>query len=236
MKTQIIRSEDRGQADHGWLRARHSFSFAGYYDPARTRFGVLRVLNDDIIAGGKGFGTHPHDNMEIITIPLKGELIHQDSMGNKGVIRAGEVQVMSAGSGVQHSEYNYQKEENLNLLQIWLFPAVKNVEPRYQQISIQELEEPNRFYQILSPEPEDQGVWIYQQAWFHMLQLEEGKSASYSLKKEGNGLYLFLIEGNLELSGEELSTRDAMGITETTEIEVTAKAPSRALLMEVPMR
>ena len=168
MKTIIHKAETRGHANHGWLNTHHTFSFANYYNPERVHFGALRVLNDDWIAGGEGFGKHPHDNMEIITIPLKGAVEHQDSMGNKGVINAGEIQVMSAGTGIFHSEYNANKDKELELLQIWVFSDKKNVTPRYQQMSLADLQKPNELYQILSPDYEGTGVWIHQQAWFQL--------------------------------------------------------------------
>ncbi|MGB1992707.1 MAG: pirin family protein, partial [Flavobacteriaceae bacterium] len=169
MKTVFHPSDTRGYANHGWLEARHSFSFASWYQPDRLHFGALRVLNDDIIQGGMGFGTHPHDNMEIVTIPLKGDLEHKDSMGNSAVIREGDIQVMSAGTGVQHSEYNNSPDKEINLFQLWLFPNKRNVTPRYDQLPIRSLHQKNEFFQILSPSADDEGVWIHQDAWMHML-------------------------------------------------------------------
>lgn len=235
MNTVIHRAETRGHANHGWLNSHHSFSFANYHNPDRMNFGVLRVLNDDAVEAGKGFGTHPHDNMEIISIPLEGDLEHKDSMGNVAVIREGEVQVMSAGTGVYHSEYNRNKQKDVKFLQIWVFPNKKNVTPRYDQISIKNIEKINEFYQILSPNKEDQGVWINQDAWFSMAKFSKGHSAGYQIKKSGNGIYLFVLEGNIEINNEKLSARDGMGIWDTTGINVTANTDARLLLMEVPM-
>jgi redox-sensitive bicupin YhaK (pirin superfamily) len=198
-------------------------------------FGVLRVLNDDSVAAGRGFGTHPHDNMEIISIPLEGDLEHKDSMGNTAVIKEGDVQVMSAGTGVFHSEYNRNKNKDVKFLQIWVFPNTKDVQPRYDQISLNELKKPNEFYQILSPNADDQGVWIHQNAWFHMADLDAGVNTSYQLKGEGTGVYAFVLDGQLEMAGEKLSKRDGMGVWETNELRVQAETKSRLLLMEVPM-
>ena len=235
MKTVLHRAGTRGHADHGWLDTYHTFSFANYYDPERTRFGMLRVLNDDTVAPGKGFGMHPHDNMEIITIPLEGALEHKDSMGNTSVITAGEIQVMSAGTGIYHSEYNSNSDREVSFLQIWVFPNRKDVEPRYDQISIPELEKEDAFYQLVSPEKGDQGVWIHQDAWFHMGTFSEGTGATYELKKEGNGVYAFIIEGKVELEGEVLERRDGYGIWETDRLILNAMTGSKVLLMEVPM-
>jgi hypothetical protein len=235
MKTIIHKAETRGHANHGWLNTHHTFSFANYYNPERVHFGSLRVLNDDWIAGGEGFGKHPHDNMEIITIPLKGAVEHQDSMGNKGIINSGEVQVMSAGTGIFHSEYNPNKDKELELLQIWVFPNKKNVTPRYEQISLADLEKPNELYQILSPNPDDMGVWIHQQAWFHLGDLNEDWEGKYTLKNPESGIYAFVIEGDVTIAGKELKRRDGMGISEITEIEIKTNSQAKLLLMEVPM-
>lgn len=235
MKTIIHKAATRGNAIHGWLNAHHSFSFANYHNPERMNFGVLRVLNDDSIQAGMGFGTHPHDNMEIITIPLEGDLEHRDSMGNAAVIKEGEIQVMSAGTGVTHSEYNKNKDKDLKLLQIWLFPRERNLTPRYDQISLKENEKTNEFYQVLSPNKDDQGVWINQDAWFHIGNFTPGNADTYTIKKEGNGVYAFIIEGEVEINGEKLSRRDAMGIWDTDAFEVKASTDARVLLMDVPM-
>lgn len=235
MKTIIHKAATRGNANHGWLNAHHSFSFANYHNPERMNFGVLRVLNDDIIQAGMGFGTHPHDNMEIITIPLEGDLEHRDSMGNTAVIREGEIQVMSAGTGITHSEYNKNQDKDLKLLQIWLFPRERNLTPRYDQISLRDNEKTNEFYQVLSPNKDDQGVWINQDAWFHIGNFTQGNTDSYTIKKEGNGVYTFIIEGEVEINGEKLTRRDAMGIWDTETFDLKATADARVLLMEVPM-
>jgi len=235
-KIVLHRSATRGQANHGWLQARHTFSFANYYDPNRMNFGVLRVLNDDQVAEGRGFGTHPHDNMEIITIPLEGDLEHKDSMGNSSVIRFGDVQVMSAGTGIKHSEFNPNKEKPLKLLQIWVFPNKKNVSPRYDQITLNLNERHNKLQQILSPSPEDEGVWIYQDAWFHLGNFDKDFTAEYKIKKTGNGVYVFVIRGGVKIEGELLNERDGLGIWETNNLSIHAVADgTEILLMEVPM-
>lgn len=235
MKTILHKANTRGQANHGWLHSHHSFSFANYYNPERMNFGVLRVLNDDVVAAGKGFGTHPHDNMEIISIPLEGDLEHQDSMGNVTVIKQGDVQAMSAGTGIFHSEYNKNKDQEVKFLQIWVFPNKKNVEPRYDQITLEERDLKNQFYQILSPNPQDDGVWIHQDAWFHLGELEEGQSTSYSIKKEGNGVYAFILEGDVTIDGQALNKRDGFGVWDTDKIGITADSNAKVLLMEVPL-
>jgi len=235
MKTILHKSETRGHANHGWLDSHHTFSFANYYNPERNHFGALRVLNDDRVSAGEGFGTHPHDNMEIISIPLFGDLEHKDSMGNHGVITTGEIQVMSAGTGIFHSEFNKNKDKEAQFLQIWVFPDIKNVTPRYDQISIAEIAKPDELSQILSPNPNDQGVWIHQQAWFHIGELSTGWKGKYNLKIAKNGVYFFVIEGNVTVAGQALSRRDGLGVTETAEIEITADSDARLLIMEVPM-
>ncbi|MEY4432280.1 MAG: hypothetical protein RLZZ44_410 [Bacteroidota bacterium] len=236
MKNTIVhKANSRGHADHGWLNAYHSFSFASWYNPERIQFGMLRVLNDDTIAAGMGFGTHPHDNMEIITIPLEGDLAHKDSMGNASTIKTGDIQVMSAGTGIQHSEFNPNADLQTKLFQIWLFPKYRNVEPRYQQITLDVTKQKNNFAQILSPDPEDKGVWIYQDAWFYLSDFEANFSRKLALKKEGNGFYIMNIEGEIEVNGEKLEKRDAIGIWETNEVEIKANADSRFLIMEIPM-
>ena len=235
MKTILHKSETRGHANHGWLNTHHTFSFANYYNPERVHFGTLRVLNDDWIAGGEGFGKHPHDNMEIITIPLKGGVEHQDSMCNKGIINAGEVQVMSAGTGIFHSEYNANSDAALELLQIWVFSNKKNMTPRYQQMTLADLQKPNELYQILSPEADDAGVWIHQNAWFHLGDLSAGWEGSYTLKNAQSGVYIFIIEGDATVAGNELSRRDGLGVTDTQEIKIAAKSVAKILIMEVPM-
>lgn len=235
MKTEIRRSATRGHANHGWLDTYHSFSFAGYFDPNNIHFGALRVLNDDTVAPGRGFGTHPHKNMEIISIPLSGDLEHKDSMDNKQVIKKGDVQVMSAGTGVMHSEYNKNDDEEVKFLQIWVIPREQNVEPRYDQIKIDEEKAKDSLLQIVSPNKDDDGVWIHQDAWFHLSDLSTDKKLEYKLKQSGNGVYAFLLEGEVEINNETLSKRDALKITETDSFEINSKINSRILLMEVPM-
>lgn len=235
MKTVLHKAEERGYADHGWLKAYYSFSFANYYNPDNIHFGALRVLNDDTIDAGKGFGTHPHDNMEIITIPLSGEIEHKDSMGNSGVISTGEIQVMSAGTGVQHSEFNKNQKENLKLLQIWIFPNKKDVEPRYDQISLKSIEKENELFQIVSPHKDDDGVWIYQDAWFHLGNLRKNWNGEYRFKEENHGVYLFVIKGNINIGNRELYKRDSISITETDNFKIEALCDSRILIIEVPM-
>ena len=235
MKKSAFPAQQRGHADHGWLKTYHSFSFANYFNPECMNFGVLRVLNDDFIAGGGGFGTHPHDNMEIITIPFAGDLEHKDSMGNVGVIRQGDVQVMSAGTGILHSEYNKNADVDVELFQIWVFPNQKNVTPRYDQISIKELQTQNSWYQILSPNPDDQGVWIHQDAWFHLGDFSEATNLDYTLKKEDNGLYIMVIEGSATVAGETLNRRDALGLSEVQNVPFEVASDSKILLMEIPM-
>ncbi|MFT4984018.1 MAG: redox-sensitive bicupin YhaK (pirin superfamily) [Flavobacterium sp.] len=236
MATTVLHKADtRGHADHGWLNAYHSFSFASWYNPERVQFGALRVLNDDTVAAGMGFGTHPHDNMEIITIPLEGDLAHKDSMGNTEIIRNGDVQVMSAGTGVKHSEFNPNKDQRTKLLQIWVFPNQKNVEPRYQQITLDPQERNNKLQQILSPNAEDAGVWIHQDAWFHLGKFDKGVITTYSLKKEGNGVYAFILSGNVTIDGQELETRDGFGIWDINALAIEANTDAEFLLMEIPM-
>ena len=233
----LHKAETRGRANHGWLESYHSFSFAGYQNPDRMNFGVLRVLNDDVVSQGMGFGKHPHDNMEIISIPLEGDLEHQDSMGNTTVIKEGDIQVMSAGTGIFHSEYNKNKDQPVKFLQIWVYPNLKNVTPRYDQISLSLKDRHNKLQQILSPNQEDEGVWIYQDAWFHMGTFDKDFETSYSLKKKGNGVYAFVLKGNFNIGGVSLSTRDGMGISNEAAFTITAdSADAEILLMEVPMR
>ena len=225
----------RGHADHGWLNAYHSFSFASWHNPERVQFGVLRVLNDDRVAAGMGFGTHPHDNMEIITIPLEGDLAHKDSMGNAETIKTGDIQVMSAGTGIEHSEFNPNKDKRTKLLQIWVYPNQRNVVPRYQQITLNPIDSDNKLQQILSPNPEDAGVWIYQDAWFHLAKFTRKDAVSYQLKKENNGLYVFVISGNIIINNQELQTRDGFGIWNFNEITIEIPEASEFLLIEIPM-
>ncbi len=237
METILHKANTRGVANHGWLKSFHSFSFANYYNPQKMHFGVLRVLNDDEVAPGMGFGTHPHDNMEIISIPLSGELKHRDSMGNEAVIRTGEIQVMSAGTGIQHSEFNASAEAPVKFLQIWIFPNKKNVTPRYDQIQLPDLAKHNTLHQVLSPNPEDPGVWIHQNAWFHMGTFDGGTKFDYDLQDKSNGIYLFVLEGSLSVANEKLEARDAIGISNSTQITgEILEENTRILLMEIPMQ
>jgi hypothetical protein len=235
MKKIFHASSTRGEANHGWLHAKHSFSFANYFDPKRIQFGALRVLNDDIIAPGMGFGSHPHDNMEIITIPLEGALEHKDSMDNIGVIEADEIQVMSAGTGIYHSEYNKNKDKQVKVLQLWVLPNEKNVTPRYDQKSIKELKKPNSLYPIVTPNPNGPAMWIHQDAWFHMGDFNQPTEIEYQINKAGNGVYVFLIEGSAEIAGEAIKKRDAVGVWETNNFSLSMASNSRVLLIEVPV-
>lgn len=235
MKTIYHSSASRGSANHGWLDAKHSFSFASWYNPDRIHFGALRVLNDDLVAPGGGFGTHPHDNMEIITIPLKGSIKHQDSMGNSSVVKAGEIQVMSAGTGVQHSEFNPSSTEALNLFQIWIFPNKRNVEPRYDQFEMDVTKMKNNFLQLISPDKNDDGTWIHQQAWISMAELDEHTSLNYKLRSQQNGVYFMIIEGSSSIANHALEQRDALGVWDTDSVEIHAKTLSKVLAIEIPM-
>ena len=235
MNTVIHKAETRGNANHGWLNSNHTFSFANYHNPERMNFGVLRVLNDDQVKAGRGFSTHPHDNMEIVSIPLEGDLEHKDSMVNVAVIKEGDVQVLSAGTGITHSEYNKNKDKEVKFLQIWIFPKEKNVTPRYDQISIRDIEKENKFYQVLSPNKDDQGVWINQEVWFNLGKFTKGSSDQYKIQKAGNGVYAFVLGGEVEINGEQLSQRDGMGVWDTVSIDLKATSDARILLMEVPM-
>jgi len=231
----IHKANTRGHADHGWLDSHHTFSFAGYYDPSRMNFGVLRVLNDDVVEGGMGFGKHPHDNMEIISIPLHGDLEHHDSMGNKTVIRQGDVQIMSAGTGISHSEYNHNKNEKVNFLQIWILPKNRNTKPGYDQKTFLTEDRKNKFQQIVSPEYDPDGITINQDAWFSMGNFSSGFETNYNRKKAGNGVYVFILEGEITVNGNILNKRDGAGITGDGIILFKAKTDSEILVMEVPM-
>ena len=238
MKTKLFEANSRGNADHGWLKANFSFSFGNYYNPERVQVGMLRVLNDDTIAGGTGFGTHPHANMEIITIPLEGGLKHRDSMGNEGVIRFGEVQVMSAGTGIQHSEMNASQNDTAKTLQLWVFPDKEDVTPRYDQKSFDIENQINKFATIVSPKDKNDGnaLWVYQQTFFNLGIFEKDTSITYKVNIPENGVYLFLIEGEIEVDNQILKTRDAMGIIDFEQFEIKINSKSKILLIEVPMK
>ena len=231
----VHRSIDRGFSNLGWLESYHSFSFADYVDLDKMHFGALRVLNDDRVDAGKGFSMHSHQNMEIISIPLSGGLEHQDNMGNRSIIQQGDVQVMSAGKGIFHSEYNKNQNREVQFLQIWVIPNKKDVVPRYDQISIIDLQIKNQLYQILSPIPEDDGTWIHQEAWFYLGEFDRDKKQTYEIKKTGNGVYVFVLEGEIKISGEKINQRDAIGIWNTSSIETSAETDSRLLVIDVPM-
>ncbi|MCC7502834.1 MAG: pirin family protein [Flavobacteriales bacterium] len=232
----LHKADTRGHADHGWLNSHHSFSFANYYDPERMHFGVLRVLNDDTVAAGMGFNTHPHDNMEIISIPLEGDLEHKDSMGNTQVIRHGDIQVLSAGTGITHSEKNRNTDKLTRFLQIWVFPNQRNVTPRYDQLTLDVADRHNRFQQVLSPSAEDAGVWIHQDAWFHLGNFDAAAGTTYAVKRKGNGVYAFLLEGSATINGQALDRRDGLGIWDVDTVDVKAgPGGAQILLMDVPM-
>ena len=234
--TILHKAETRGDANHGWLHSRHTFSFADYYDPERIHFGALRVLNDDEVAAGMGFGTHPHSNMEIISIPLEGDLEHKDSMGTVAVIKNGDVQVMSAGSGITHSEYNRNKDKPVKFLQIWVIPNKKNATPRYGQITLNLADRHNTFQKIVSPNASDGATWINQDAWFSLGRFDKDFAIDYSIHKKGNGVYAFVLKGDVTIEGNALNQRDALGIWDTDKISVNANSQdAEVLLMEVPM-
>lgn len=232
----LHKAQSRGHANHGWLDTHQTFSFASYYNPDRMHFGVLRVLNDDVVDPSQGFGTHPHDNMEIISIPLEGELQHKDSMNNVAIIKKGDIQVMSAGTGIYHSEFNNKGDKPVKFLQIWLYPNKKNVIPRYDQISLNPKDRHNKFQQILSPNVKDEGVWIHQQAWFHLGVFNNKHKSTYKIKKTGNGVYAFIIKGSFLVNGSLLNERDGLGIWNIESLDVHSQnEDSEILLMEVPM-
>ena len=235
MTTVLHKAATRGHASHGWLDSWHTFSFANYYDPARIHFGVLRVLNDDTVAPGVGFGKHPHDNMEIISIPLEGDLEHQDSTGTKQVIRQGDVQVMSAGTGIAHSEKNASQTTPVKFLQIWVFPNQKNVTPRYDQKTFSEKQKHNQLVTVVSPMNDGDGVHIHQDAWFSLGNLDKDVQVSYQVKKSGNGVYVFLLDGEVVVNDIVMNRRDGLGISETDALTIKANSNAKLLLMDVPM-
>ncbi len=232
----IHRAGSRGKTDLGWLLSEKTFSFGDYYDPQRIQFGALRVLNDDTVEAGRGFGVHPHDNMEIVSIALQGTLIHEDNLGNRTEIKSGDIQVMSAGTGVTHSEFSKDEGDTVRFLQIWVYPRTRNVAPRYDQLTVERTKCKNRFQQILSPDPDDEGVWIHQDAWFHLGSFENNTETSYRTRKEGNRIYIFVIEGSLEVEGERLERRDGFGIWEVSELKMKMVSEgTEVLVMEVPV-
>lgn len=235
MKKTLHKADTRGVAEHGWLSSRHTFSFGEYHDPERMRFGLLRVLNDDVVQPSMGFGTHPHENMEIISIPLVGELRHQDSMGNTQIITAGEVQIMSAGTGITHSEYNGSESEIVNFLQIWVLPEDRDLEPRYDQKLFSADEREGRLQNIVSPDKNDSGVWINQQAWFWLGDFKAGQSDTYTIKRSGNGAYFFVLEGVVAVAGEQLERRDGIGVEDAATVDVQATEDCQLLIMDVPV-
>lgn len=237
MKKILYPASTRGSANFGWLQARYSFSFANYFDPDRIHFGKLRVLNDDIVAPSMGFGKHPHQNMEIITIPQEGALKHMDSMGNEGVIQSGDIQIMSAGSGVEHSEINANTDQDVKLFQIWVFPEEENVQPRYDQKKIANLIKTNQLSPVVKPRTEASNgdLWIHQQAWFNLGEFDTECNTTYNMHKPSHGTYIFVIEGQVSVSGETLSDRDAIGVWDTESIDIQVGANTRLLVIEVPM-
>lgn len=235
MKTIFHPASERGFASRGWLKSYHSFSFSQFYDPEKMNFGLLRVLNDDFVEQGMGFGTHGHDNMEIISIPLEGALKHNDSTGREAVIQSGDVQIMSAGTGLQHSEYNNSKTDPVKFLQIWVFPKQKDITPRYEQKSFTEEAKKNQFLTVVSPEENADSIWINQDAWFSLSNLEAGKALNYDLHSKSNGVYVFVLEGNIEAANQDLKDRDAIGVYEVDKVAVSAKTDAKVLVIEVPM-
>ena len=235
MKTIYHAADSRGDANHCWLKSKHTFSFANYHNPERMGFGALRVINDDFVIGGQGFGKHSHRDMEIISIPLSGKLGHGDNIGNNGIIETGEIQVMSAGTGITHSEMNGDDTEAVKFLQIWVIPNKMNVEPRYQQIRMDDILKPNEFNQVLSPNADDAGVWIHQDAWFSMGDFDKGITQTYELKNPNNGVYIFVISGKVVVNGNTLDTRDGLGVWDTKNFTMDVEEDAKVLLMEVPM-
>lgn len=237
MKTILHKANTRGDANHGWLHSKHTFSFANYYDPERMNFGALRVLNDDTVSESRGFGTHPHKDMEIVSIPLEGDLKHRDNMGNEAIIKAGDIQVMSAGTGIMHSEYNNNPDKPVKFLQIWVIPNKQDVEPRYDQITLNTTDRNNKLQQVLSPNPNDSGVWIHQNAWFNMTNLDQNKEVKYSLNDpKNNGVYAFVLKGDASINNQKLNERDGFGIWDIETLDIKADSDTEILLMEVPVK
>ena len=235
MKTIVTKASERGTADHGWLKPAHYFSFGSWNNPAKVHFGQLRVLNDDWIAGGGAFPTHPHDNMEIVTIPFSGALKHKDSTGGAGIIKAGDVQIMSAGTGVQHSESNESATEPVTLFQLWVFPKEKNIKPRYDQRSFDVKEREGKWQVVVSPRAEDSALWINQDARFSLANIKAGETIKYENAFKGNGVYLVVIKGSIEIAGVKYYIKDAVGISETDSFEIVSYEDTELLAVEVPM-
>ena len=235
MKTIVTKASERGTADHGWLKPAHYFSFGSWNNPAKVHFGQLRVLNDDWIAGGGAFPTHPHDNMEIVTIPFSGALKHKDSTGGAGIIKAGDVQIMSAGTGVQHSESNESATEPVTLFQLWVFPKEKNIKPRYDQRSFDVKEREGKWQVVVSPRAEDNALWINQDARFSLANIKAGETIKYENGFKGNGVYLVVIKGSIEIAGVKYYIKDAVGISETDSFEIVSYEDTELLAVEVPM-
>ena len=235
MKTLLFKAADRGTADYGWLKPNYYFSFAQYHNPAKVHFGLLRVLNDDFIGGGGSFPTHPHDNMEIVTIPFTGALKHKDSSGGEGLIKAGDIQIMSAGTGVQHSEANASATEPVTLFQVWIFPKERNINPRYDQKSFDVTERANKWQTVVSPIDADNVLWINQDAKFSLTNLEAGAAINYTNAFKNNGVFLVVINGSVEIDGQQLNKRDALGISEMENFTVKASENAELLAIEIPM-
>lgn len=235
MKTILHKANERGHASHGWLDSWHSFSFSEYYNPSKMQFGALRVLNDDYIQAGYGFPKHPHSNMEIVTIPLYGDLEHKDSTGRHAIIRQNDVQIMSAGRGIQHSEMNPNRDKEVNLLQIWVFPKQEDIEPRYQQKTFTPETRKNNLLTVVAPDDE-QAVWINQDAWFSLVTAGKGFTTDYTIRKQGNGVYVFVITGTVSVNGTQLEQRDALGVWDTNRFTLTAGTDAEVLLIDIPMQ
>jgi quercetin 2,3-dioxygenase len=234
MKTTFYPASERGHVNIGWLDSHHSFSFGSWYDPKKVNFGALRVLNDDVVKGGGGFQTHPHDNMEIVSIPLVGALTHRDSTGTDGLIKAGDVQIMSAGSGIRHSEFNASKTDSVNFLQVWVFPKLQNIKPRYDQKTFDAKDRKNKWQTVVSPDEKEGGVWINQDARFALAELEAGKEISFTPAFPGNQVYVFVLEGTIEITGKKLGKRDAIGISDVDNFVLKAEEDAQVLAIEVP--
>lgn len=235
MKTVFHSAALRGHADHGWLNAHHSFSFANWYDPSRIHFGMLRVLNDDIVAGGEGFGMHPHNDMEIITIIHEGALEHKDNMGNGSIIKPGDVQVMSAGTGVMHSEFNPLKDEATNLFQIWIFTKEKGIAPSYDQKSFNVADRKNNVQTVASGFKKGDELYIHQNAAISLANLDKNSELKYTLHDKNNGAYIMVINGSLDVEGAKLEKRDAIGVWETENIMLKSDDSAEIIIIEVPM-